>query len=530
MYLFCLAGERGQSKDIVGEHRQMEVRKDTHMNARRLFERLRRRLRGELDASGAEFGAVEIRHGMMQQESTLIIYTDLTSPMFHFVPELIARIDGTIDFTIGTDQIWIRADRPIRWTAEKLTSLKRDPLKVKVDVYERGEDQYDINLLLPLAMNVARLGVVVDTDSLYRARERDLPAMSMMGPLFEGLQPESSPADSIEAMMMDFVDSLRAKLGPGCRVEATMKQSPRKGGLGSLFGHFLGGRKAKEEWQLPPGVHRDGDHFVIEAVSMEEAIQTYRQMYATKPAGMELLPALVVEKAAGASSPSASGSYQIPVPDDATLVRLWQTASDEEYQRLLRGDCDVCHKRSKCPAEAYTRASQRVLGVTPRSHRHGGVTSDDLWSAIDAMGAEFGHPSFTRSHGHEQEDPCVDCRTRSMCQNYLGRRKEAEEATVCRTCSVQDVCYRNPSQVHLCWEAIQANQSQPVAEPAAETADAGEQPAEDAVVATQTASDTVADPAEQSVHDQASVTDESAATGVAEAQAQTSPSGDSASS
>jgi len=467
------------------------------MKSRQLFETLRRERRRQLAASGAEFGIVEVCHGMMKQETTTIVYTDLKQERFCFVPKIMEGVEGLVDVKIGNDQIWIHTNRPVRMQVQSITSHHWSPLRVMVDVYRNG-DCFALNILVPTGMNAVRVAVVTDTASLFRIPDPDLPAMSMVGPLFEGLQP-SSPEDPIDAMLTDLVDSFRATLGHGHRVEATMKQSPRKGSLGSLFERLLGGRKAKEGWQLPPGVRLDGDHFVIEADSLEAAMETYRLMNATKPVGMKLPPALFVEKAAGASSSSA-------------------------YSRRHGGGV------TSDPWALYEQFRSAGPSSARRAQRHG--TNDDLlWSMIEAMGAEFGHPSFTRPIRGMKEcksGDCVSCCDSEGCYrplNLIRRHREAEEATVCVTCSVQDVCRRNLGLVHQCWEAVQANQSQSVAEPAAETTDVGEKPTEDTVVATQTANDTVADdPAEQSAQDQADVTDESA-TGVAEAQAPASSDG-----
>lgn len=461
------------------------------MQASHLFASLRRTLRDQLVNSGAEFGAVEIRHGFLQQETTVIIYTDLGT-QFRLIPKVMEGVDGLVDFKVGHDQIWICSNKPVRLQVHDLTSHRHTPLRVLVDVCPGGENRTVINVLVPRGMRVAKLATVVDTRSLYRSTESELPAMSMVSPLFDTVSQQREPQNSIEAMMTELADSLRGTLGPGHRVEMVIKQL-RSGGIGSIFRHLLG-HKAEEEWPLSPGVRQDGDMYTVTGASEEEVAEKLRRMLATKPANVELRPldplaAEIMKDAAATSGASQSGSY--PVPDDAALLHLWQTAPDEQMLDLLHKDCDGCHKRGRCSNEMFTRASQRVLGITPGS-RHGGVTADpwDVFGLLNRM--------------------------------YGGTLRKAREAVVCDSCSMRDVCGQSASQVRMCQETVQANQSQPVAEPAAETADAGEQPAQDTVVAT-TTDGTVTDPAEKSA--EAPVTDESAATGVAEAQVPASSDG-----
>ncbi len=336
------------------------------MQPKRLFAQLREMLSLQLAASGAEFGAVEIRHGVRRNEHTLIIFTNRSSLRCNFVPELMQGVDGTVDVRIGPDQIWIRADRPIRWRSKKMTSRQRNPLRVKVDVYQYGESQYDISVLLPLAMNVARLATVIDTENLFLTEERELPAMSMVSPLFEGLQSES-PA----------------------------RHERKPTGIGSLVASLLAGimgHGAEEKRHLPPGVHETDDELVIRGGSMEEVMEKLRRVQAAMPPDVLLVPT-------GMGVQHGDGRAM----DDTSLLRFLRRLSPSQRAALEHNDCDTCGSRGKCPKEANTRAMRRLLGITPRSRR-GGVTSDP-WDFFADLGAALGHPSFgssSRRDGHDE--------------------------------------------------------------------------------------------------------------------------------
>jgi len=409
-----------------------------------------------LIASGADFGVVEVRHGLMQQETTVILYTDLKSQRFHFVPEVMDGVEGAVDFRVGRDQIWIRTDRPVRFQVKKLTSRQRDPLLVKVDVFER-QGRYELNILVPLAMEVVRLATVVDTASLMRSEEPELPAMSMVGPIFEGLEPVQSSERPSETLAQALAQQLRATLGPDYRVTlGEPKRTRTSGGIASLIERILG-RKAQ---QPIPGVHEDGHGgYTIEAASMADAAQKLRELNATLEPGEMLIPrgplAAALQEAAGTQS--SDGSAQ----DEAMFARLLRAMSPSHLKALEQEDCDTCVRRGHCPVEPLMRESRRVLGITPKSRRRG-VTSDP-WSAIGSM---FNYPSSpSRRDVQRQEHVCASCPHVSCSShpaNPARRRREAEAQ------QANPVTAENPVEPQA-----------PQSEPAAASSDAGNESAQD---------------------------------------------------
>lgn len=492
------------------------------MRSTQLFEEtLRRDLRNRLAASGAEFGIIEIRHGMMQQKTTLILYTDMTSEDVHFVPEVMKGVNGKIDFRIGRDQIWIQTDAPIRKPQiKKMTSRQRDPLKVKVDVFQR-HGRYELNILVPLAMNVATLAIVVDTASMYRNAEPELPAMTMMSSLFEtvGVQTESMREHPAEAMARQLQEELQAALGPEYRVATNVQYPGRKPEphrpptMSEYFTSLLGGghqpRKKSERadpiTSLLNGIfgsmhETDSETLYVTPEGLErlrrvQSMWNWMHVEGTTVRIYSYSPQDHREKVAAVKgllrgevrTTKPSAGFRVPVLSEDELRALAPGMPPLVRRELETENCDECPHKGRCSKEQNVRGFQRILGITPKSRRGHGVT-DDPWDSLMDLGALFGHPSFVRSRSERSEERvCMTCSARDMCdRSTLGSCLEGCEAyrqrnqIVCEHCSAQATCDRG--SVVQCQAAFQAALEQCGTE--AESAEAGDMPASDTVVAT----------------------------------------------